>query len=42
MTLSHFQREHLAAHPGVTNRPVVAGGNAFIEPSTHAFRPFTT
>ena len=31
MTLSHFQREHLAAHPGVANRPVMAGGNAFID-----------
>ena len=31
MTLSHFQREHLAAHPGVANRPARAGGNAFID-----------
>jgi phosphatidylethanolamine/phosphatidyl-N-methylethanolamine N-methyltransferase len=31
MTLSRFQQEHFAAHPRVTTRPVVAGGNAFID-----------
>jgi phosphatidylethanolamine/phosphatidyl-N-methylethanolamine N-methyltransferase len=31
MTLSHFQHEHLAAHPKVATRPVAAGGNAFID-----------
>ena len=31
MTLSRFQHEHFAAHRRVTTRPVVAGGDVFID-----------